>query len=556
MASKISRRLFLGTAAWGAAGVGMTRAPSAYATSPRSLPAPGDITETDPGLLSAVEAASLLQARALHPRELLDACLRRSADSDGDVNAWARIYPETAYHAAEQAAQRLSRAAARETGETVPLVCGLPLALKDLYAVAGLPLTASSKVLEGNIAAGDSGVWRRLRDAGMVLMGHTHTHEFAIGVSTPRVGNPWNPAYSAGGSSGGSAAALAAGFVPLATGTDTGGSLRFPASMCGVSSIKPTFGRCSMAGVIPLTWTRDHAGPMGRSLADASLLLTYMAGYDVDDPSTGAGPEAPRGGYPLSAQRGSNPLGGRRFGIPMREAGKLTGSQARLFQEFVNVVRQLGGVTVDVTMPSTPSGLLVGDMAEAGAYHQQFSDRLGLYDTDNAMLVAAFIAALAGPVADFLVLERDRMRFRGDYNRMFDEHRLDAIVLPGTTVDGAKRTQFMDVSVFSAGMGDVRWANYVGAPVVQTPVGRSSETGIPFGVQLGGRPWGEAELIALGLEVQEALPAWRERPTLPVRRREITEVAMVAPSAGPDATNTRGAAAPFHSLPTNSVAGE
>ncbi|TQC46757.1 amidase [Rhodococcus sp. WS4] len=533
----------------------MSRAPSAHAEALRELPAVGGITETDPALLSAVEAASLLQARALHPRELLDACLRRSADTDGHINAWVRIYPEMAFEAAEQAAQRLSRSGALNSGEAAPLVCGLPIALKDLFAVGGLPLTASSKVLEGNIAADDSGVWRRLRDAGMVLMGHAHTHEFAIGVATPQVGNPWNTDFSPGGSSGGSAAALAARQVPLATGTDTGGSLRFPSSVCGVSAIKPTFGRCSVAGVIPLTWTRDHAGPMGRSVADASLLLNYMAGFDIDDPSTGVGPEVPPGGYPMVAQGGATPFGGKKFGIPTEDVAKLPPALARLFEDCMNVIRSLGGVTVDLTMPRGPLGQLLGDLAEAGAYHKQFSDRLGLYNKDNAAIISAATVALAGPVADYFALERDRVRYQRDYNRLFEEKDLSAIVVPGTTIDGARRSQFVDVSVFSSVIGNVGWANYVGAPVVQTPVGRSSDTGIPFGVQLGGRPWGEADLISLGLELQNALPAWRESPDLPVRRRDIPEVAMVAPPPGPGATNTLGAAAPFHALPTNSFRG-
>ncbi|RZL71482.1 MAG: amidase, partial [Rhodococcus sp. (in: high G+C Gram-positive bacteria)] len=229
MTTRLSRRQLFGAATAGAVTVaGLGRA-AASANPALRLPSPGAITASDPALLSAVEAASLLQSRALHPRELLDACLSRSAAHDGGIGAWIRIYPEQAYEAAESAARRLAAGSA-------PLVCGLPIALKDLYAVAGLPVTASSGVLEGNIAAGDSGVWRQLRDAGMVLMGHAHTHEFAIGTATPQVGNPWDVEYSPGGSSGGSAAALAARFAPCAVGTDTGGSLRIPASACGITS--------------------------------------------------------------------------------------------------------------------------------------------------------------------------------------------------------------------------------------------------------------------------------------------------------------------------------
>ncbi len=219
MNTGISRRGFLGAATAlgvaGASAVGAAVQPAA-ATPIRSasrhsqLPAPSTIDATDPALLSATEAASLLQEGILHPRELLDACLTRSHEYDGGIGSWIRIYPEVAYAAAEKAAQRLSTAGRTSDGEAPPLVCGLPIALKDMFAVSGLPVTASSRVLEGNIAAGDSTVWRRLSDAGMVLMGHAHCDEFAIGVATAQVGNPWNAEYSPGGSWGGRAGVLGA----------------------------------------------------------------------------------------------------------------------------------------------------------------------------------------------------------------------------------------------------------------------------------------------------------------------------------------------------------
>ena len=160
-----------------------------------------------------------------------------------------------------------------------PALCGVPVGLKDLYAVAGKPLTASSRLLD-EVPVGDSDVWARLRAAGMVLLGHLHTHEFAVGGTTDQVGNPWALDHSAGGSSGGSGAALAARMVPAATGTDTAGSLRIPSALCGTSTIKPTRGLVSLAGVVPLGTTLDHAGPMARTIDDCALLLAAMAGPD------------------------------------------------------------------------------------------------------------------------------------------------------------------------------------------------------------------------------------------------------------------------------------
>lgn len=559
----VTRRRFLGAAALGAgaATVGATAVsapPAAAATGRRSaparaLPSPSSITVTDPALLSAVEAASLLQSGRLSPRELLDACLARSAAFDGDIGGWVRIYPEMAYAAADAAAQRLS-GKGRATDGDAPLLCGIPLALKDLFAVSGLPLTASSRVLEGNIAAGDSTVWRQLRDAGMVLLGHAHTDEFAIGVATEQVGNPWNTEFSPGGSSGGSAALLAARFVPLATGTDTGGSLRLPASACGITSIKPTFGRCSAYGVIPLTWTRDHPGPMARSIADASLLLGHMAGADPNFPATYAAPAVPVEGYPLAAKGGAQPLAGKRFGVVRRSVDALPATLGTLFGEFVDLVRRLGGSVVDISLPIAAPDLLTGDSAEMGSYHRQFADRLGNYRIDNGATVAGALAALAVPSIDYMTAARNRMVYQHDYNRMFADNDLDAVLVPGSKMDGAKRLEIAGVSVFGGTTGDVRWANLTGTPVVCTPAGRSSSTGLPFGVQIGGRPWDEKELIEIALELQAARPDWQAAPTISPAPRDIPRVQATSPGPGPDPTNTANVGFGFHFLPTTATA--
>ncbi len=186
------------------------------------------------------------------------------------------------------------------------MLCGIPIGLKDLYAVRGLKLTASSHVLDGHVASRHSVVWKRLREAGMVPVGHTHTHEFGAGATTDQVGNPWNRDLSPGGSSGGSAAALAAMMIPAATGTDTGGSLRVPAAFCGVSAIKPTRGLVPMGGVIPVAESLDHAGPMGRTVADCAVLLQGM--------TDGRG--LPR--TPWRPRRGSRPLAGVRVALTDR----------------------------------------------------------------------------------------------------------------------------------------------------------------------------------------------------------------------------------------------
>src|SRR5437764_7178397 len=204
-----------------------------------ATPASALSVSSDPADLGLLEAAALLRARKLSALELAEACLSRIEEVNGGeptfegapdaINAWVRLYPELARDHARDADERLAR-----DGQAAPLVCGIPLGVKDLYGMAGLPLTASSRVLEGNVASEDAEAWRRLRGAGMVPLGHTHTHEFAAGGTTDQVGNPWAPDRVAGGSSGGSAAALAARMTPAAIGAT-------PAARCG--SLRPAAAR-------------------------------------------------------------------------------------------------------------------------------------------------------------------------------------------------------------------------------------------------------------------------------------------------------------------------
>ncbi|MEU4314734.1 amidase [Nocardia sp. NPDC024068] len=526
MTARLSRRAFVR-----AAGAGLFAAAAGPALTaradPLALPDPTRITATDPALLPAVEAASLLQAKRLHPRELLDACLRRSAEFDGPINAWVRTYPEIAYDQAEQAGQRLAAGGA-------PLLCGLPLALKDLFAVSGLPVTASSRVLAGNISAGDATVWRRLRDQGVVLLGHTHTDEFALGLICPQVGNPWDTAAIVGGSSGGNAAALAARFTPLALGTDTGGSLRIPSARAGVSAIKPTYGQVSQYGVIPSTASRDHIGPMARSIADAALLLSAISGADPRDRATATAAPVPAGGYPLIPAGGAKPLAATRFGVDRGMLAQLPDALGTLAARFLDLVTGLGGTLRDITMPTLPSGQF-GDSLEVGRYHRQWADQLALYRPDTAVMVGNGLASLSAP-GEYLTFERDRTRFQHDYNRLLAENGLDAIILPTVVRDRQARTDVLD-NLFDIS-APVTWANYAGAPVLSLPVGRSAATGLPFGMQLGGMPWSEPGLIAIGLELQAAEPAWQEMPELVPGARTLPDTGRQAPGPGPDPTGT------------------
>jgi aspartyl-tRNA(Asn)/glutamyl-tRNA(Gln) amidotransferase subunit A len=242
---------------------------------------------TDLHWLTASEASREFAARRLSPVELLNALLARIEALDPKINAFIRLDKAAAIDAARAAEQEI--AAGRVRG---PLH-GVPVGIKDIIDVAGLPTTCHSRILVDNIAKSDAVVVQKLSQAGAVIMGKLSTHEFAIGgpsfdLPFPPARNPWNREHHPGGSSSGSGAGVAAGFFPLALGTDTGGSVRNPASACGIVGLKPTYGLVSRRGVFPLSFSLDHVGPLTRTVADNALLLDAIAGHDPADPGSAA----------------------------------------------------------------------------------------------------------------------------------------------------------------------------------------------------------------------------------------------------------------------------
>ena len=235
--------------------------------------------------LTIARATQALRTRALSPLELTDAYLQRIAQQNPRVNAYITVTAERALADARRATDELA------AGRTRGPLHGIPVALKDLFDTAGIRTTAGAKIHADHVPAADCTVARRLREAGTILLGKLNTHEYAYGVTTnnPHFGparNPWDLERIPGGSSGGSGAAIAAGLATVTLGTDTGGSIRMPASVCGVVGLKPTYGRVSKACVFPLSYLFDHVGPLTRTVEDAALVLHVIAGYDPADPTT------------------------------------------------------------------------------------------------------------------------------------------------------------------------------------------------------------------------------------------------------------------------------
>ncbi|HEY2318920.1 MAG TPA: amidase [Solirubrobacteraceae bacterium] len=471
---------------------------------------------TDPADLGLLEAAALLRGRRLSSAELTEAYLARIEERNGGaptfegtpeaINAWVRVYPEAAREAARLADERLAAGDA-------PLLCGIPLGVKDLYGMEGLPLTASSRVLEGNVAGRDAAVWAQLRAQGMVALGHTHTHEFAAGGTTDQVGNPWALQRVVGGSSGGSAAAVAAGMAPAALGSDTCGSLRIPSACCGTSAIKPTHGLLSLEGIIPLAPTLDHPGPMARTIADCAGLLAGMAvGGPPVNPTVP--PPPPLSDLPLAPSEERRPLAGLTIALTDRtEQTLLDAKVAAAMDTARRACERLGARVVAAPAPwhldwDDLSRLLLTD---AWAYHAQHAGGADRYRP----AIAEFVEAAQGftDAAAYLAAQERRAAGAAAWERWFGENGIDLVLEPTLPIVPYGRGPGYERG-HAGGSGDPMIAltalwDLTGMPVASLPV--TWEAGMSL-VAPRGR---EALLVAAAIDLQEcALPAplWAPAP--------------------------------------------
>ncbi len=463
--------------------------------------------------LGVVAAAAAIRQRDITATELVTACLDRIAAVDGphshdgdehSINAFVRVYADEALAAAADADRR--RDAADDSADLPPLL-GVPLALKDLYEVAGAPITASSRLL-ADVPARDCDVWHRLGAAGMILVGHTHTHEFAAGGTTDQVGNPWNLQRCAGGSSGGSAAALAARLVPAATGTDTAGSLRIPSACCGTSTIKPTRGLVSTRGIVPLSWTLDHAGPMARNLADCRALLAAMLGPDSGRPASVWHPTAP-------PTRSAATMRGRRIALsPRVDRAALDVDVTAGFDRSIAACRELGAEVVELDPPV--GAFDIGDefldvmTTDMLAYHRRFDGRRELYRPSlREWIEMGEARAVTGE--RYAAIQARRRDTTAAWAAWLIEHDVAAVLEPTIPVVAPPRWQGYDHAGSDVDLISLtHFWDWTGFPVVSLPAGVGHVSQLPVGVSLvaaGGHDW---PLLDLGVELQSVLgiPVW------------------------------------------------
>ncbi len=500
--------------------------------------------------LAAHELADRLRAGETTSQEITAAHLARARMTDRGLHAWLAIDDDGAMGEAEAADARL--AAARAEGQAAvdalhPLL-GIPVALKDLVSVAGGQCTAGSRILEGYRAPFDSHVAERLRAAGAVIMGKTNMDEFAMGSSTEHsafgpTANPWDLDRVPGGSSGGSAAAVAAYQVPLAVGTDTGGSIRQPAAMCGVVGARPTYGRVSRYGIVAFASSLDQIGPFGRDTRDAAALLHAVAGRDERD-STSAPVPVPDEliALPASDDEAASWLRGRRFGLPREYfvEGMEPGVAARI-REAAAALEAAGATVEEVSLPHTAYGLAsyyIVAPAEASSNLARYDGvRYGASVRGAGDYVANYLAtrgegfgpevkrrimlgtyALSAGYYDAFYLKAMKVRtlIKRDFDGLW-EAGFDAIVAPTAPgvawPFGAKLADPVQMYLADACTLPV---NMAGLPGMSIPCGLSD--GLPVGLQLIGAPWTEAALFraARGYEGITAGAAWRS-----VRPRDL-----------------------------------
>jgi len=453
---------------------------------------------TDPADLGVLEASMLMRQGKLSVRERLQATLRRIEQLEPQLNAFVRCYPALAEQLADEAQRRIA------TDPPGSPMCGQPVGLKDWYKVGGLPLEAGSAVWNGYIADVDSTAWERLRNHGAVLVGHTHTFE---PVTAPPTRNPWNTECNPGGSSAGSAVAVATGMLPVALGTETTQSLRQPAALCGISTIMPSAGRLSLHGILKFIHTYDHPGVLGRSVQDCSLAFEALLGVDLNDELTLG--RAPLAGLPTMVEPKDRPYAGMRIGVPHGVGRPDPGIEA-VWTRACRELEALGAELVPLE-----AELFADDYAapfEGEILHEH--RRLGFYPDRVAEYGPGFraflerIAARNITLDDYISACRERGSRMRRWAQLFSNERLAAVFMPSCEFEAGP---------FSRSQLDprfVRWSSLCGLPAVGFPGGLSPVTAMPVGLQFVGAFDDDARIIELALHYQMHHAYHKARPPL------------------------------------------
>jgi aspartyl-tRNA(Asn)/glutamyl-tRNA(Gln) amidotransferase subunit A len=466
------------------------------------------MTTSDLCYLTIAEAAAGLREKKFSPVELTKACLQRIAAIDGRLHSFITLTADLALEQARRAEQEL-----RQGRDRGPLH-GIPIALKDLYATKGIRTTCHSAVLHDWIPDYDAMTVTKLYEAGTILLGKTGMHEFAFGGPSidapfPAVRNPWNIAHVTGGSSSGSGAALAAGFCYGALGSDTGGSIRNPSAHCGIVGIKPTYGRVSRHGVIPLSWSLDHAGPMARSVEDCAIMLQALAGHDAKDPASANVP------VPDFRSVIKNGVQGLRVGVPranwFSESLGVHRETEALFNDAVKTLKELGAEIIEIdgkpfSLARKANQTIL--VAEGYAYHEktfQSTPRKFGSTVRRRMLEGAFLSA-----ADYITALRARTALSRQMLANFS--RADIFATP-TVARPPDAFDTMDPNEQNLRPSFTNPFNLTGLPAISVPCG-FTEGDLPVGLQIAAQPFAEATCFRVAYAYEQATEWHKKKPAL------------------------------------------
>ncbi len=459
--------------------------------------------------LTIEELSPLLRNKTVSPVEVTQHYLARIEALDEQTNAFITVTADEALAQARKAEEEI--AAGNHRG---PLH-GVPIVLKDLYDTAGIRTTAGSKIFADRVPDDDATAVSLLKAAGATLIGKTNMHEFAYGVTNDSsyfgpARNPWDLERVTGGSSGGSGAAVAAGLCVAATGSDTGGSIRMPAALCGIVGLKPTYGRISCAGLIPLSWALDHAGPLTKSVYDAAVMLGAMAGWDPQDPATLA---APVPDYTAGLRDG---VAGMRIAVdPDYAFARVDPEVERAVKEALTVLQDLGAELVEVKLRRLNGAALTILDAEASAYHEQFlKTRPEDYQPDVRDRLGRGFQVRG---IDYALAQRERQWMYREFETLFDE--VDLFATPATAISAPELGQ--DETDIRGETRAVRGAiaqftrvfNLTGLPAITVPCGLSGD-GLPIGLQLAGPHLDEATVLRAAYAYEQETEWHQRRPPL------------------------------------------
>lgn len=462
--------------------------------------------------LTLASAARMIRAGQLSPVELTRAILDRIGSLNDRMAIFITVTADHAMARAEAAERAL-----KNNDDLGPLH-GIPISLKDLFDTKGIRTTAGSRVFEDRYPEQDSTVTSRLNAAGAILVGKANLHEFAFGVTSvnPHYGavrNPWDPDRISGGSSGGSATSIALSVALGSMGSDTGGSIRIPAGLTGTVGLKPTYGRVSVAGVVPLSWSLDHVGPMTRTVEDAAIMLEILAGHDPGDAYSR---KVPVTAYSQQLEGG---IRGLRLGLPRTTFyNRLDPEVERAVQTAVNRMEEMGASVVDVNIPNADlQRPIFSNIAapEAFSFHEQYlNSRPELYGRDIRARIDAGRLLLS---VDFVRAQRARSILKKDLQSVFDD--VDLLVTPTLPIPAPLIEQKVvewdgeTEPVLGALTRNTRLFNITGLPAITVPCGFTSNQ-LPIGLQIAGRAFDEATVLRAAHTYEQDAGWFERRPDL------------------------------------------